>query len=260
MKSLILAAGIGSRLGEITKELPKCLVPVAGKPILEYQLDALLANGITEVALVLGYQKEKILAFLESKEKYKSMTFTFALNLEYATTNSSYSYWQARSLVGNEPYIHLNSDIVLFPPLIKRLKESTFENAILVDRKVKLDASMEQVILEEDNVLRGDNILGGDRIVKKSRIVKMDKANLPGAMGRGSGMAKLSPVAVAVMKERVEGFVRNGDKNQHCHGLMRHALTKVPFYALDAHDLFFREINDKEELQEAEEAIRKQKF
>ena len=243
MKALILAAGIGSRLGEITQDLPKCLVPVCGKPILEYQLDALLANGITEVALVLGYQKEKILAFLESKEKYKSMTFTFALNLEYATTNSSYSYWQARSLVGHEPYIHLNCDIVLFPPLIKRLKESPFDNAILVDKNVKLDASMEQVILESDRVRGGD------------RVVKMDKANLPNAHGRGSGMAKLSPAAVAVMKERVEGFVRSGDKNQHCHGLMRHALTQVPFYALDASDLVFREINNLQELKEAEETI-----
>lgn len=244
MKALILAAGIGSRLGDITKELPKCLVPVAGKPILEYQLDALLANGITDVALVLGYKKEKILTFIESKEKYKHITFTFALNPEYATTNSSYSYWQARSLVGQEPYIHLNCDMVLFPPLIKQLKESPFDNAILVDRNVKLDASMEQVILEKDD--------------KGHRIVKMDKANLPGAMGRGSGMAKLSPTAVVVMKERVAGFVAKGDKNQHCHGLMRHALTQVPFYALDASDLLFREINTQEELKEAEEVIGRQ--
>ncbi len=240
MKALILAAGIGSRLGDITKDLPKCLVPVAGKPILEYQLDALLANGITDVAMVLGHQKEKILAFLESKEKYKAINFTFALNPEYATTNSSYSYWQARSLIGSEPYIHLNCDIVLFPPLIKRLKESPFDNAILVDKKVRLDDSMEQVILDGD------------------RIMKMDKANLPGAQGRGSGMAKLSPAAVMVMKERVEGFVCNGDKNQHCYGLMRHALTKVPFYALDAGDLLFREINTPEELKEAEETIGRQ--
>ncbi|MDO8655679.1 MAG: phosphocholine cytidylyltransferase family protein [Nanoarchaeota archaeon] len=239
MKAFILAAGIGSRLGDITKEQPKCLISVCGKPILEYQLDALLANGITDVALVLGYKKEKILAFLESKEKYRTMNFTFALNHEYPTTNSSYSYWQARSLVGTEPYIHLNCDIVLFAPLIKRLKESAFDNAILVDKKVKLDASMEQVILDGD------------------RVVKMDKANLPGAMGRGSGMAKLSPAAVTVMKERVESFILAGDKNQHCHGLMRHALTKVPFYALDASDLLFREINTQEELREAKEIIEK---
>lgn len=238
MKALILAAGIGSRLGSITNELPKCLVLVCGKPILEYQLDALLANGITEVALVLGYKKEKIIDFIFSQEKYNAMTFTFGLNMEYATTNSSYSYWQARSLIGSEPYIHLNCDIVLFPPLIKRLKESKYDNVILVDRKVKLDDSMEQVILDGN------------------RVVKMDKANLPGAHARGSGMAKLSPSAILVMKERVTEFVSQGDKNQHCHGLMRYALTHVPFHALDADDLLFREINNLEELREAEEAIK----
>ncbi len=237
MKALILAAGVGSRLGSITNELPKCLVPVCGKPILEYQLDALLANGIREVGMVLGYKKDKILDFICSKEKYKEMTFTFALNMEYATTNSSYSYFQARSLIGSESYIHLNCDIVLFAPLIKRLKESAYDNVILVDRKVTLDDSMEQVVLEG------------------TRVVRMDKANLLNAQGRGSGMAKLSPAAIAVMKERVEGFVMKGDKNQHCHGLMRYALTVVPFHALDADDLLFCEINNCEELREAEEAI-----
>lgn len=238
MKALILAAGVGSRLGAITNELPKCLVPVCGKPILEYQLDALLENGITDVALVLGYKKEKILDFISSHDKYKKMTFTFALNMEYASTNSSYSYWQARNLIGNESYIHLNCDIVLFAPLIKRLKESCYENTILVDRKVRLDDSMEQVILDGD------------------RVIKMDKADLVGAHGRGSGMAKLSPNAIVVMKERVAGFVSLGDKNQHCHGLMRHALTQVPFHALDGDDLLFREINNPEELKEAEATIK----
>ena len=55
MKAIILAAGMGTRLRPITMSLPKCLVPVNSKPILEHQLDALLLAGIREVVLVVGH-------------------------------------------------------------------------------------------------------------------------------------------------------------------------------------------------------------
>ncbi len=54
MKALIIAAGKGKRLGEYTKDLPKTLLPVAGKPIIDHQLDALAANGISDIAIVKG--------------------------------------------------------------------------------------------------------------------------------------------------------------------------------------------------------------
>lgn len=49
MKALLLAAGLGIRLRPLTDRIPKCLVPIRGKPLLEYWLDALLCNGIREV-------------------------------------------------------------------------------------------------------------------------------------------------------------------------------------------------------------------
>jgi len=60
MKALIIAAGKGKRLGSYTKDLPKTLLPVAGKPIIDHQLDALAANGITDIAIVKGYLAETI--------------------------------------------------------------------------------------------------------------------------------------------------------------------------------------------------------
>ena len=52
MKAIILAAGSGSRLLPITKEIPKCLIRVSDKCILDYQLDALLELEITDIAII----------------------------------------------------------------------------------------------------------------------------------------------------------------------------------------------------------------
>ncbi|MGW1867659.1 phosphocholine cytidylyltransferase family protein [Streptomyces mauvecolor] len=62
MRAVILAAGRGSRLGSLTDERPKCLVELAGRSLLERQLDTLHAAGVHEVAAVTGYRAEQIAA------------------------------------------------------------------------------------------------------------------------------------------------------------------------------------------------------
>ena len=59
MRAIIIAAGVGSRLGELTKELPKPLVNVNGKSILERQISLFKKNGIDDIIIVTGHQKEK---------------------------------------------------------------------------------------------------------------------------------------------------------------------------------------------------------
>ena len=58
MKAIILAAGRGSRMKVLTQERPKCLVELRGKPLLEWQLEALSKAGISEIAIVTGYKRE----------------------------------------------------------------------------------------------------------------------------------------------------------------------------------------------------------
>src|SRR6185503_13206340 len=54
MRAIILAAGRGSRMGQLTAEIPKCLVQLGGKPLLEWQTGALRAAGIDRIAVVTG--------------------------------------------------------------------------------------------------------------------------------------------------------------------------------------------------------------
>ena len=60
MKAIILAAGPGSRLRPLTNSLPKCMLPIKGKPILQNILDLFRANGVADITVVTGHQGDKI--------------------------------------------------------------------------------------------------------------------------------------------------------------------------------------------------------
>ncbi len=68
MQAVILAAGEGTRLRPLTRSRPKALVPVANTPILKYVIDALLANGIREIIVVVGYRKEHVIRYLTEND------------------------------------------------------------------------------------------------------------------------------------------------------------------------------------------------
>ena len=61
MKAIILAAGRGSRMKNLTDEKPKCLAKLRGKPLLEWQLTSLREAGIEDIAIVTGYKRELLI-------------------------------------------------------------------------------------------------------------------------------------------------------------------------------------------------------
>ena len=58
MKGLILAAGRGSRLHELTELRPKCLLQINGRPLIEWQLSALRKSGVSPIGIVTGYKSD----------------------------------------------------------------------------------------------------------------------------------------------------------------------------------------------------------
>lgn len=65
MKALVLAAGIGSRLGELTKSAPKCLMPIAGRPLLDYWCETLANSGVDEVYINTHHHAGQVRSFIE---------------------------------------------------------------------------------------------------------------------------------------------------------------------------------------------------
>lgn len=76
MKAILLAAGLGTRLRPITNTIPKCLVPIAGKPLLMYWLEALSKVGVTEFHINTHYLADKVTGFIEQlPSQYKVITY-----------------------------------------------------------------------------------------------------------------------------------------------------------------------------------------
>lgn len=67
MKAIVLAAGIGSRLGELTKNAPKCLLPVADRPLLDYWCETLAEAGVTDVFINTHHHAAQVREFIQTK-------------------------------------------------------------------------------------------------------------------------------------------------------------------------------------------------
>ncbi|WMJ81322.1 phosphocholine cytidylyltransferase family protein [Clostridium sp. MB40-C1] len=121
MKAIILAAGRGSRLEEITAHQPKCLTMLGEKTLLHRQIDTLNAGGITDLAIVRGYKKEKI----------DCLNIKYFDNDDWNKTNMVMSLYKASEWLEKYECIISYSDIVYTHKAIELLKEDTNDIALL---------------------------------------------------------------------------------------------------------------------------------
>ena len=105
--AMVLAAGYGTRLKPLTDRVPKPLVPVAGKPMIQYALEKLQAYGIEEVVINVSHLKEQLTAWLAD---CKNLTVKLSEEAEPLETGGGLK--KALPLLGNEPVFVINSDII----------------------------------------------------------------------------------------------------------------------------------------------------
>jgi len=106
-KAMVLAAGYGTRLKPLTDCVPKPLVPVAGRPMIEYALDKLQAYGVSEIVINVSHLKDQLVAHLATR---KNMAVKISEEAEPLETGGGLK--KAQSLLGNEPVFVINSDII----------------------------------------------------------------------------------------------------------------------------------------------------
>lgn len=133
MKAVILAAGMGSRIRDVTNGVPKCLLRFAHRTILDCQIESLLRCGVSEIGIVMGYRAEDIAEAVRGVQDSRGVSIELFLNDEFATTNNMYSLALAREWVEDEAFLCLNADVVCHPALPGLLLEPGDDAQILVD-------------------------------------------------------------------------------------------------------------------------------
>ncbi|MCX7025253.1 MAG: aminotransferase class I/II-fold pyridoxal phosphate-dependent enzyme [Spirochaetes bacterium] len=131
-QAIILAAGMGKRLGKYTQDGTKCMVRVNGVSLIERALDSLHDAGIRRVVLVVGYRAERLRAFLGGK--YPDLELVYVTNEVYATTNNIYSLWLARDFLAAEDTLLLESDLVFEKEMLAELVDDPEPNLAVVSK------------------------------------------------------------------------------------------------------------------------------
>ena len=182
MKAIIIGAGRGSRLRHLTEEIPKTLVPILGRPMLDGILEALAAGGLRppQVVFVCGYLKETI------KARYPDLTYVE--NTAWESNNILASLLYAREHM-TEGFISTYADIVYRPAIVEALARSPHDLTLVCDtawRRRYLGRSQHPETDAEK--MRAD----GDRVVELSRRIASEQAS-----GEFIGVLKASPAGAA---------------------------------------------------------------
>ncbi len=146
---IILAAGVGSRLRPLTNNVPKCLVQVAGIPILQRQIEAFLACEIGRIIVVAGYKSDQVLSFCQNYPDVVKVV----VKEQYANTNNMYSFYMAAENLGEASVLLCNGDVVFEPEIISSLLKSEWGNLISVQPNRYDDEAMKVVVDSQHRVV-----------------------------------------------------------------------------------------------------------
>lgn len=130
MKAIILAAGMGSRLKELTSNIPKCMIEVNGESLIKRLLKILIKYKVNDVVLVVGYKSEVLIDYISKLELDIKVTYIY--NKEYNTTNNIYSLFLAKPEILKEDILLLESDLIFDEQVIEKLVSSPENNLAVV--------------------------------------------------------------------------------------------------------------------------------
>jgi 2-aminoethylphosphonate-pyruvate transaminase len=232
--ALIMAAGLGTRFGQMTEKMPKGFVPFKGEPMVINSIKTLLDCGINRIVIGTGYKKE---AYEALKKDYPQIECVFSSR--YAETNSMYTLYNCRDAIGNDDFILLESDLVYEKKAITGLMNCDYESAMLITPVTKFQDQY-YVEMDEQCVLTN---------------CSTDNKQL-NANGELVGIHKLSNSFYKRMCAEYERIVDEKPKLGYEYQLLYMSRNVQPVNVLKIEGLQWYEIDDINDLKYAEEFIK----
>jgi len=234
MKAIILAAGRGSRMKDLTDQKPKCLVELRGKTLLEWQLQALQKAGVSEIAIVTGYKRELLAS-------YGLVEFH---NPRWAETNMVSSLTSADEWLKNEPCIVSYSDIFYEASAVKSLMDVNHRLAVTYDPswlKLWQKRFDDPLVGAETFKLNSDNTLA--EIGEKPKSVEE-------VQGQYMGLLRFTPEGWAEVIRIRDGLTQTERDRMHMTGTLQMVIKagRVAVHAV-SYELPWGEIDSADDLE-----------
>jgi dTDP-glucose pyrophosphorylase len=136
MKALVLAGGRGRRLDTLSLNRNKCMIPLKGRPVLEYNMDNAIRAGVDEIVLVVGYRAEEIINHIGTR--YKNKPVRYVIQWEQNGLVSAMEY-ASTALEGEDFLLLLGDEVLLHPKHIEMQRAFSQDNAFAYCGVVKVD-------------------------------------------------------------------------------------------------------------------------
>jgi len=149
MKAIILASGVGKRLRPLTDQVPKPLLRVGDKAILDHQLESLIEHEISRVVITTGPFKEKLEWHVRGNYKLEAQ---FIHNPEYMVTNYIYTFWLTKKTIDDDINL-LHGDLLFDSSLVAKLIKAE-GNRVLVNKSIKPPKKDFKALIENDKVTK----------------------------------------------------------------------------------------------------------
>jgi choline kinase len=219
MKVIIMAAGVGSRLSEISNGKPKCLIKAGEETLIKRIVRVCKSRGIDDVTVITGYEKN-----LVYRELGQEVNFVY--NPFYSVTNSISSLWLARKKLEGD-VILMNADLFF---------ESSILDTLLGQRKTAVMMSDSTRIETADYRFCYE----GDRITQYGKHLSNSETD-----GEYVGMARIDSSFTRGFRARLEKMIDKGQINCWWEDVLYSFIPQgVPIYHYDVAGTFWTEIDD----------------
>lgn len=192
MKAVILAAGMGTRLEVVSGGVPKCMVQVGGRPLVDRMIERLDQAGLDDLIIVTGHRADQLEAHIRTVENRLAKKAVFVHNPRYHDWGNFYSLLIARDAIGSDGYVSLDGDVLMDDTLMPALMNAQGPAVLAIERKADLG--------EEEMKIRVD---------ENGNIVELNKRISPAlALGEFVGIervdAELTGQAFAALQELID--------------------------------------------------------
>lgn len=231
--AVIMAAGMGTRFGNMTEERPKGFVEAGGKAMVIRSIETLISCGIERIIIGTGYLRE---AYEALATHYPQIECCFSPR--YAETNSMYTLYNCRACIGHDDFLLLESDLVFEQRAITALMQCEHPDVMLITPVTKFQD--QYYVACDDNGMLTNCSVNKEELTAKGELV---------------GIHKLSHTFYRAMCDDYAAKVEQQPKLGYEYELLDMSQHHMPVYVLCEQGLKWYEIDDVNDLKFAEENI-----